>query len=255
MRNRALVALIIIASLLVTGCQSFEGISPSEQDPDANFVELTNETAKKAVWDNLDRIEVVLTEYYDEQHESIVTEAILDETNDTDEINDFLRPYRGAFRALVADEQLEERMREYVYLQYHSKDDEYLLKDSLHIRFRIVEQTADQFKATFIQLADETSHPEPLQHTVTYVKEHQEWLLEDYDVDTFKEDSLELTVGELKDYYRAHTFTDAELITTVDDYFILKLTPFRNEVYDEPQIIAINIHDSSVDEQLAQSYK
>lgn len=259
MRNNFFLILIIFSSLFLISCQAIDDINFTDEDAENNFIELTDATAHKIVWENLDRIEMVLTEYFDEAimyaDESIITEDILDETKDTEEIEDFLRPYRGAFQALMSEDQLELLMREYVYVDYTSMHNRHLSRQNMHIRFQIKEQSAEQFEASFIQLADEAYNPVPVQYTVTYVKAYNEWLLHDYEMESLEGESLELTVHDIKDYYHNIHQSEAELIDSLDDYLVFRITPSKKAPDQERYFVAINIHDSLNDYDLAAEYE
>lgn len=259
MRKHFFLSVIMTVIVFMTGCQAIEEIREANRVDENDFIELTNPTGRKIVSENLDRIQMVLTEYHDEAlmsaNNPIITEDILDEKKDTEAIENLLKPYRGAFQALVAEENLEKLMRTYVYEDYTSIHGSDLSPQKMHVRFEIEEQTADQFTATFIELADEAYHPLPTKYRVSYIKMYNEWLLHSYESESVEDGSLELTVHDIKEYYQHIHLSEAELVDSPDNYLVFRVTPSNRAEKEERYFVAINIHDSLFDDDLAAEYE
>lgn len=256
MRKLYLTFSILIASLLFISCQDLSRTDILQSDNEGEFIELSNDASKKIVLQNSSRIELVLEEYFDEDlfynNDDVITKDIFNEEKDTEEVADLLRRYREGFRALIDQKHLEPLLREYVYYAYTSMHGGYLSTINLQTRFEVTEQSPKHFEATFLQLADEAHNPIPVQYTVTYVKKFGEWLLYDYEIKSMEDESLELTVHDMKEYFRNVYNSQAELLDTREDYLILEIAPDDEQ---EPYVVAINIHDSSFSVELAAEYE
>lgn len=252
MRKRFFLPILFLLSLSLFGCQNLLGANNVNED---GFVELTKEQAHKIVWDHLDRVDFVLREYYDADHQDLVTEDLLEEKNDTEEIKKLLKPYRGAFRALIDDDSLEPMMRKFIYDSYYPEEDElYLEQANMHTRFEIVDQEKEEITVSFVRLADEKK-PYPVKFTLTYVEQYDEWLLSEYEIESLKDQSLQLTVQDMKNYYRQVHFSDADLIEKKDNHLILKITPSERAKEKNPYIVAINIDTSLPNKKIKKEYE
>lgn len=251
MRQKKFVPIILIVAFLLGACQALPDLDDLEYG-------LNDTIARKIVWESLDRLELVLNQYYDEtlldENKDIINENLIDEKKNTAEQEKFLKPYRGAFRALLAEEQLEPLMRKIIYEYYGSMQTDYLSNQHMDIRFELVDQEEEAFTASFIQLADGEHFEHPRKFTVTYTKEHQEWLLDDYTVEEIDNPKLDLTIEDIKEYYHYQHNSQAEMIDSTEEYYIFRI---KEKDVKEPESYVVAIHrDTSLENpELAQQYE
>lgn len=267
--NKAIIMICLTTLLLVTGCQSIDIFNSKERrefieelnelSTDEKQEQLSDTEAKKIVWNNLTKIERVLDKHFDEAilyaEDPIVTEDILDENYNPPEIANLLALYKGDFRTLFSRDILGEFTRMFIYFQYTSMHGDYLSTRNMHMRFQITEQEKDMFVATFIELADEAYTPFPVRYTVYYVKENDQWLLDDYSAELIDDEPLELTVNEIRNYYKDTLESEALFIETIGDYHIFNITPLRHNRNGDSFIAAINMNDSTFNYNLQNEYE
>lgn len=219
---------------------------------------VTDTIARKIVTESFDRIELVLEQYREndlfDTDNDIINEDLLDEKRSSDKQEEFLKPYRGAFRALFAEERLEPLMRTLLYEYYHSMHDPDLSKNNIDLRFELVEEKEDEFTARFIQMADATHQEKPREFTVVYVKEHQVWLLYDYHIEEIDNPKLDLTIEDIKEYYHYQHNSQADMIDSTEEYYIFRIKK-KDDQEAEPYVVAFHRDTTLQNPELAGQYK
>lgn len=177
------------------------------------FKPLTNQEIEKIVINNLDQMDASQDAYDYQETMGIVNDSILEPELDTEEVTEILEATKEKFQRLVADEILDEWTRDYLATFYWTMSRQHLHSDDISARFEVLDQSEDHFTASFIRMADEAGYYPAGTYELDYVKENGFWVFLDINFISAEEKPLNITMNEVREYYRGYDTNNAEVLS------------------------------------------
>lgn len=263
MKKKRTVILFAVLSMTLIACAKEEPDFKSKAQEDESETEVLSEKeAKDIVEANLEELEDVLFDHYNDKLFQVVQEGITDAEEDTPEIEEIVDTYTKRFSKLVTEDSAEDMTRAFLSDFYFSMEPVTLMSNGIEARFELEDQTENTFEASFITLAKDYPPSEGGTYTLTYERANGDWLLDDYSFTSAEEEALHITFEEIKES-RKNTFDslqarkpeekmerpvikEKEKIThEEEDYLITK----EDDLY-----IARSVKDSSFNEEIMEEY-